>query len=437
MSGMSKVTPAGQRLTAAEARRIAIAAQQLGAPVRPAAPPVNRGHLARLLNAIGLLQVDSVNVLARAHLLPIFSRLGPYPVSVLHDAAWPERPHRRMLLESWAHVASLIPVDTEPLLRYRQRHFAKEHWPRVDAANADHPWLLDKIRSVVAEQGPVSAGQIEKILEAPGRGRPGWWDWSATKSICEYLFLSGELAVAHRKGFERHYDLVERVVPAAVLAVPTPDEAEAHRQLLARAARHHGVGTAGDLADYYRIPTLAARRALADLVDAGVVEPVRVDGWAEPAYLHAEARIPRRVTGTALLCPFDPLIWERSRTERLFGVRYRIEIYVPAPKRVYGYYVFPLLLGDAIVGRFDLKADRAASRLLVQASWLEPGADREQVAAAAAAELARMAGWLGLRDLVVVDRGDLAATLQRLVGSTLSAPATPPTAVPVPPPARG
>ncbi len=413
---MHRVTTSpGIVLTAAQARRTAIAAQQLAGPPRAdAASVVNRGHLRRLVDGIGLLQIDSVNVLARAHYLPIFSRFGPYPVDVLDGAAWPQRPAHRTLLESWAHVASLIPVETEPLLRWRQEQFAAR-WTADGGSFAEHAEFVDEVLRVITEQGPVSAGDVEKALEAPGKGRPGWWEWSLTKRICEYLFISGRTAVAHRRSFERRYDLRERVVPPEILALPTPDESDAKRRLIEMAARHHGIGTAADLADYYRIKTAEARTALAELVEEGTVLRVEVQGWSEPGYLHADVKLPRKVSGRALLCPFDPLIWERARTERLFDVRYRIEIYVPEPKRVYGYYVFPLLLGDRIVGRFDLKADRAAGTLLVQASWLEPGEQAGPVAEAAALELARMARWLGLDAVQVRPKGDLARSLAAAV----------------------
>jgi len=399
-------------LTAGQARRIAIAAQQLAAPLPPTdVRTINRGHLNRLLQSIGLLQIDSVNVLARAHLLPIFSRLGPYPYALLEGAAWPRRSSDRLLVEAWAHVASLVPIGIQPMLRWRQQRFAAEAWPRVDAVRRDHPGFLDTVLAVIAEQGPMSAGEIEKALEAPGRGISGWWEWSITKTSCEYLFAVGAIGVANRRGFERRYDLMDRVLPAAVLDAPTPSEADAKRVLMGLAASHHGIGTASDLADYYRIGLTSARLALGDLVDDGEVIPVQVQGWREVGYLHRDARIPRKVTGAALLCPFDPLIWERARTERLFGFHYRIEIYTPLAKRQFGYYVFPLLVGEQLVGRFDLKADRLGSRLLVQASWLEEGADPVLAADAAAVELTRMARWLDLEDIVVMPRGDLWKTL--------------------------
>jgi uncharacterized protein YcaQ len=403
------VPRAATEISAAAARRIAIAAQRLADPPRPDGSPADRGHLRRLLEAIGLLQIDSVNVLARAHYLPVFARLGPYPTAVLDGAAWPARPADRLLLETWAHVASLVPVQAEPLLRWRR-------FRDTDGWMARHRPFADQVLAVVRERGALSAGEIEKALEAPGKNRSGWWEWSHTKMACEQLFIAGLLGVATRKAFERRYDLAERVVPPQILRIATPDEADAKRELTALAARHHGIGTARDLADYYRIKVGEAKRALSELAEDGTVEQVRVRGWTEPAYLHRDARVPRQARGRALLCPFDPLIWERARTERLFGIRYRIEIYTPAPRRVYGYYVFPLLVGDRIVGRFDLKADRAGRRLLVQSAWRELGAPvgqgADEVVPAAAQQLRRMASWLGLDDVGVADRGDLAAAVR-------------------------
>ncbi len=408
-------------LTAAQARRTAIAAQQLHRPRAdvPRRTPIdqgaldttaiNRGHLRRLVEKIGVLQIDSVNVLARAHYLPIFARLGGYPTTLLDGAAWPARAKDRMLLESWAHVASLIPVAAEPLLRWRQQRMA-QRW-RPEKLLAEHPDLLDRVLDVIAEHGPISAGGVEKILQTPGRGKPGWWEWSATKRVCEYLFISGTTAVAGRRAFERQYDMADRVLPAAVRAIPTPDVRDAKRELTAMAARHHGIGSVGDIADYYRLGHADTRQALVELAEAGSVQRVTVRGWNESGWLYTDAVMPRSVTGRALLCPFDPLIWHRGRTERIFDVHYRIGIYTPQSQRTHGYYVCPLLVGDALVGRFDLKADRARGRLLVQASWLEPGSAAHPAAEAAAAELAGMARWLDLDEVEVIPRGDLAAAL--------------------------
>jgi hypothetical protein len=399
------------QLTAAQARRTAIAAQGLSAALPLQPPAYHRGHLRRAVDRIGLLQIDSVNVVARAHYLPLFARLGDYPVDLLTTAAWPRRAGDRTLLETWAHVASLVPIEIQPLLRWRQAKFRDGPWSSAAKLRADHPGFLERVLGVVADAGPVSAGEIEKVLAAPGKGRPGWWEWSTTKTACEYLFAIGAIGTSYRRGFERVYDLMERILPAPVAQAPTPAEPDAKRALMALSARSHGIGTAGDLADYYRIRNDEAKRALAELTEEGIVIPVTVQGWKETAYLHRDAKLPRKVGGRALLCPFDPLIWERARTERMFDFHYRIEIYTPLERRVYGYYVFPLLVDDQLVGRFDLKADRATGRLLVQASWCEPGRVPGAVAESAIVELDRMARWLGLAEVAIMPRGNLHAEL--------------------------
>ncbi|MTD13732.1 winged helix-turn-helix domain-containing protein [Nakamurella sp. YIM 132087] len=389
-------------MSAAAARRIAVAAQQLDGAKAPAR--IDRGTVRRTVERLGLLQIDSVNVLSRAHRLPLLARLGPYPVEFLEESVWTTRPQRRTLIETWAHEASMVPVDLHPMLRWERRH-----WSSKNAAGmrAKHPGLLENVLAVVTERGPSTAGQIEEVLTTGVKGKPGWWEWSQAKQACEALFSAGLLGTAYRRGFERHYDLLERVLPPSLLEVSVPDPAQAHRVLVERAARAHGIGTVKDLADYYRMSVAATTAAVTSLAADGILEPVQVPGWRSVAWVHAEARRPRTVQGSALLCPFDPLVWERQRTERLFGMRYRIEIYTPAPQREYGYYVFPLLAGDELVGRFDLKADRATGRLLVQASWLEPGADPATAATTAARELRRMADWLELPEIEVVERGNL------------------------------
>ena len=409
---MSRVpsTPASRPLSAAQARRIAVAAQGLAAP--PAPGPVSTAALMRTARRLGVLQIDSVNVLARAHLLPLFARLGPYPVELLSRAAWPDRSRDRLLVETWAHEASLVPVELHPLLRWPRRHWSTTGAQRVAAA---HPGLLDDITAIIAEAGPCSAGSIEKRLATAAKGRPGWWEWSEAKRGCEALFAAGVLGTATRRGFERQYDLIERVLPPRILAQPVPEPLEAKRQLVDIAARAHGVATVGDLADYFRMPVRDAAAAVAQLVETGVLRQVGVTGWSEPGYLHRDARRPRTVTGAALLGPFDPLIWTRPRAERLFGFRYRIEIYTPAARRVHGYYVLPLLLGSDMVARFDLKADRATGRLLVQACWSEPGHDPGRAAQSAAGQLFSMAQWLGLERVVVAPRGDLAGLVTAAV----------------------
>ena len=432
-------------MSADAARRTALAAQGFTDP-RPTGP-VDRRHLARVLGATQLLQLDSVNVAVRAHYAPLFSRLGPYPTALLDEAAWPVRPHAprrpRMLVEAWAHEASLVPVADWPLVGRGILGRTRG----TPALAERHRHLVADLLDAVAELGPVGAGALEAAL-APGGARgpadggasdptsgegagagasrpslrrrpPGstWWERSDVKRLCEHLFATGGLAVGGRRHFERLYDLPQRVLSPDVLATPTPDHDEAARALLRRAARAHGVATEPDLRDHYRMPPAASRAALAELVDAGELEPVAVPGWP-PAYRRVGAPTPRRVVGRALLCPFDPLVWRRERAERLFGFRYRIEIYVPEALRVYGYYVFPFLLDGHLVARVDLKADRApggGGALLVRAAHAEPSVHAAgrvgEVAAELAGELASMASWLGLERVVVAQRGDLAAPL--------------------------
>jgi uncharacterized protein YcaQ len=398
------------RLTAAQARRIAVAAQGFSEP-RPAGA-VTRAHLRRLISRIQVLQLDSVSVAVRAHYAPVFSRLGPYDRAVLDRAAWEHSARSpRLLVEYWAHEAALMAVDDWPLLRWRMRQYRHGRWgTHIVKAN---PQLADKIVAAVAELGPSTAGQIEAHLAAGPRGPRGdWWgSRSDTKWVAEALFAAGTLTTATRVGFARHYDLSERVLPADVLARKV-DEDDAVRQLTLRAAIALGVGTEADIRDYFRLAASQAKPAIAKLVADGELEPVDVEGWSAPAYLVTGQTIPRHNRGTALLCPFDPLIFFRPRVERLFGFHYRIEIYTPASKRQYGYYVWPFLLDGELVGRVDLKADRAADALHVVGAFVEPDRSPARVAAALTAELATMASWLGLGGVTVGDRGDLAGELR-------------------------
>jgi len=409
MRGVSMTT-----IGPAAARRTALAAQGF-AGGRPSTPPTRR-HLARMVQRTRLLQLDSVNVAVRAHYAPVFSRLGDYDPSLLDDAAWAHTARRpRLLVEYWGHMASLIPVQDWPLFRWRMRGVEARPWRLLREAMQRHPSVVDDLLDVVKAFGPIGAGGIERELGARGDGRrSGWWQWSDVKMVCEWLFDTGALSTGTRRGFERLYDLPERVLPPEILAAPEPDEADAVRQLVDQSAQALGIATEPDLRDYYRLKPPRSRRAVAELVELGRLEPVTVPGWRHPAYRHVEARTPRSVQGRALLCPFDPLIWERDRTERLFGFRYRIEIYVPQAKRTYGYYVFPFLLDGELVARVDLKADRKAGVLLVPGAFAEPSAHTPRVLAELAGELRVMAGWLGLDGVLVGERGDLAAPLARL-----------------------
>ncbi|QRP48718.1 winged helix-turn-helix domain-containing protein [Amycolatopsis sp. FDAARGOS 1241] len=403
-----------QTISLTVARRTALAAQGF-ADARPATAP-NRRHLAKVLSRVQLLQLDSVNVAVRAHYMPVFSRLGSYDRALVDDAAWAHTARKpRLLVESWAHEASLLPVEDWPLLRSGAKRDG--WWRNYTRVVETVPGLIDDVLAIVKEHGPIGAGAIEKALEAEvaGRGPGAWWERSVVKKACEYLFGLGRLSTGTRRSFERLYDLTERVVPPEILARHVSAE-DGARGLIDRSARALGIATETDLRDYYRLGPDVAHQAVADLVEEGVLEPVRVQDWRGVAYRHAAARTPRAITGRALLSPFDPLIWERARTERLFGFRYRIEIYVPEPKRVYGYYVFPFLLDGALAGRVDLKSDRAAGVLRVQGAFAEEGADAPRVAAELSGELAHMAEWLGLSGVAVGPRGDLARELARAVG---------------------
>jgi hypothetical protein len=404
------------RLTSAHARRIAVAAQGFNDP-RPRGA-VTRAHLRRLISRIQVLQLDSVSVAVRAHYAPVFSRLGPYDRDVLDQAAWAHSARSpRLLVEYWAHEAALMAVDDWPLMRWRMRQYRHGRWgTHIVKAN---PQLADKIVAAVAEIGPSTAGQIEEHLSTAPRGpRGNWWgSRSDTKWVAEALFASGALTTATRVGFARHYDLAERVLPAEVLAREVSED-DAVRELTLRAATALGVATEADIRDYFRLAAGQAKPAIAKLVADGELERVDVEGWSNPAYLVAGQTIPRRDRGTALLCPFDPLIFFRPRVERLFGFHYRIEIYTPADKRQYGYYVWPFLLDGELVGRVDLKADRSADALQVVGAFVEDGRPASRVAEALAGELQAMAGWLGLAGVTVGERGNLAGVLRARLRST-------------------
>jgi len=400
-------------LTAGQARRVAVAAQGF-ADARPRGA-VTRAHVKRLISRIEVLQLDSVSVAVRAHYAPVFSRLGAYNRDILDRAAWSHSARApRLLVEYWAHEAALMSVDDWPLLRWRMREYKHGRWD-TDVVKKN-PQLADDIVAAVAELGPATAGQIEAHLATePRRTKGPWWGRSDTKWVAEALFSSGVLTTATRVGFARHYDLTERVVPPEVLARHIPDD-EAIRQLTLRAATALGVGTEADIRDYFRLSPKQIKPAVADLVASGELERVEVDGWTAPAYLKAGQIVPRLDRGTALLCPFDPLIFFRPRVQRLFDFFYRIEIYTPAPKRQYGYYVWPFLLDGRLVGRVDLKADRASDALQVVGAFVKPGEQPGQVAAALATELEAMASWLDLAKMSVGERGDLAAALAHVLG---------------------
>ena len=398
------------KLTADAARRVAVTAQGFAEP-KPAGA-VTRAHLRRLVSRIQVLQLDSVSVSVRAHYAPIFSRLGPYDRDVLDRAAWQHSARSpRLLVEYWAHEAALMSVDDWPLLRWRMREYEHGRW--VTEIVKKNARLAEDVVAAVAELGPSTAGQIEAYLEVERPGRKGpWWDRSDTKWVAEALWSSGVLTTSTRVGFARHYDLTERVLPPEVFAREV-DDVEAVRELVLRAAGALGVATEPDLRDYFRLNPKQSKPAVAALVASGELEEVEVDGWTAPAYLPAGQTVPRRDRGTALLCPFDPLIFFRPRVERMFGFHYRIEIYVPQPKRQFGYYVWPFLLDGRLVGRVDLKAERASGALNVVGAFTEPGQDAGYVAGALAGELRSMASWLDLDDVTVGERGDLVGRLRK------------------------
>ena len=386
------------------ARRVALAAQGFGRP-RPA--QVGTRQLVGTVARLGLLQIDSVNVFERSHHLPVLARLGPSDRSRL-DALVLAPPGR--FVEYWAHEAAIVPVDTWPLLRWRMDAY-REAWSRGDSWLSANPgtasWLLAELR----EKGPLPASLVEH--DATVRTGP-WWGWGDVKRGLEALFRTGDLVSAGRRRFERVYALPEQVLPAEVIARQVSRQ-EAHLALVEHAARAHGVGTADDLADYFRLRAADVAPALRTLTEAGVLRQVAVEGWSRPAWLHAEARLPRAIDADALLSPFDPVVRHRPRAERLFGFRYRIEIYTPRERRVHGYYVLPVLQGDRLVARVDLKSDRQAGVLRVQAAWRERDlpVDVERLVRL----LDEAAAWQGLGAIEVVDRGDLAAELRAAVGA--------------------
>ncbi|MBZ9885909.1 winged helix-turn-helix domain-containing protein [Mesorhizobium sp. CA10] len=390
------------KISLAMARRVALGAQGFNDP-RPAGVP-DRRHLARVLSRTGLLQIDSVSAVVRAHYMPLYSRLGPYPLTLLDNAAVTRK---RAVFEYWAHEASFLPVETYPLMRWRMQRAEQgdEMYLGLAKWGRERKEMIDEIYREVADRGPIAASDIEGH-----KGNGGWWGWSEAKHAFEWLFWAGRITTAYRRGFERYYDLPERVLPQAVLDLPIPSVEDAHRELLRISARAHGIATYGDLRDYFRLAPGDTKDRIEELVDAGELLPVKVEGWDKTAYLHKDARFPRRIEARALLAPFDPVVFERTRTEKLFDFRYRIEIYTPAEKRQYGYYVLPFLLGDRIVARVDLKADRPASILRVHAAYAEAGAPPE-TAAQLFDELKQMQGWLGLEAIEVTPAGDLGPAL--------------------------
>lgn len=409
-----------ETLSGAQARRVALAAQGFAA-ARPAR--VGAGRVDAALRQMAVLQLDSVNVFARSHYLPVFSRLGAYDVGTLERMLFARRPRH---VEVWAHEASVLPAEDWGLLDFRRRASRDRFAGDPDGWYAQHSEVLGRVRAELAARGPLRHAQFEHH----DRGERGpWWDWGAVKTALEHLFRVGEVAIAGRHGFERRYALAEQVIPAPALRTPVPRD-DAVRELIRRAARACGVATAADLADYWRIrdrPAVLA--AIGELVDAGELLPVQVDGWTTAgrpakAWLHAQAALPHRVGATAILTPFDPLVWFRDRAQRLFGFEYRIEIYTPAARRRFGYYSLPVLVGDELVGRVDLKADRPRSRLLVQSAWWEHGSPGH-AAELLGAELRAAAAWQGLETISVSRWGTATDDLARVLRGSLRHDAVP------------
>ncbi|CAH0229078.1 winged helix-turn-helix domain-containing protein [Pseudomonas brassicacearum] len=383
--------PATLSFTLKQARRLALAAQGFDGRSPPAS--VQPSRLNRLIERLGVLQIDSVNALVRSHYLPLFSRLGHYNRDLLDQAAWSQG-KRRTLFEYWGHEASLLPMSMYPLMRWRMNRASGGEgiYQQLARFGQERQDVIRRVLASVQEQGALGAGSLSTRKEKAGP----WWDWSAEKHALEWLFAAGEVTVAGRRGFERLYDLPERVLPASILQQPLPDEAQAQRALLLHAADALGIATEKDLRDYFRLDPADSRGRLAELEEAGELLRCQVQGWKQPAWCRPAAKVPRKVAASALLSPFDSLVWERGRTERLFDFRYRLEIYTPAHKRVYGYYVLPFLHHERIAARVDLRAERALGQLAVHAVHEDASGLDEEGMQALALNLRRMAHWLGL-----------------------------------------
>ncbi len=392
-------------LSSGEARRIALAAQGFVGQERDG--KANWSAMQRELKRLHLLQIDSVNVLCRSHYLPLFSRLGNYDRDKLDKHSLSLK--QRHLFECWAHEASLVRMELHPLMRWRMQRARKGDgtYREMSRFGREEKAYLKSVMKFIETNGPTA----QSDLPVKHKGAGGWWGWSRNKLALETLFDQGLLTTSHREGFERFYEIAERVIPAEVLALPTPNEHDAMVQLIDLSGQSLGIATEFDLRDYFRLPVADARHAVKSAVEEGILVPVSVPGWKHQAYLHRTAKLPRKAGAVALVSPFDPIAWDRPRTERIFNFHYRIELYTPAPKRKFGYYVLPFLHGDHFVGRVDLKADRQSGTLLVNASHIEDGKHPEECAADLAVELKRMADWLGLPGLQIVPKGSMAAHL--------------------------
>lgn len=390
-----------RRISIDAARRIALGAQGFGDPQPTGRVDVR--HFRRVMNRVGLVQLDSVNVCVRTHYMPFYARLGPYDQSSLD--AWLNTSGEHF--EYWAHEAAVLPIDQYPLWRWKMAEM--KPWRRAQAMVDAHPSVLDDVMRQVVGHGPLTV----RDLDAPAARTESWWGYGPGKVALEVLFANGDLTALRTGNFVRLYDIPHRAIPEHVLMAPDVPEDEAYRELLVAATRHHGIGTVHDIADYFRLNIPRVRPIIASLVEEGRIVEVAVEGWRGPTYMDPEAPRPRSISTTTLLSPFDPVVWYRERAERLFDFRYRIEIYVPEPDRVHGYYVLPLMVDGALVGRVDLKADRQNGVLVVRSAFREEGTDPDRVAVALASELERFAGWLGLDGIDVGSRGNLIDALRR------------------------
>jgi uncharacterized protein len=393
-------------ITLLEARRIALAAQGFGQVKSEDASGWAAQN--KELKRLHLLQIDSVNVLTRSHYLPLFSRLGNYDRATLDKRTLAHK--NRSHFECWAHEASLVRMELHPLIRWRMNRAHKGdgiYRSMRDFARDEKAYLKNLLKFVT-----LHGSTAQSDLPDKSRGEGGWWGWSKGKLALETLFAQGLLTTAKRESFERFYDLPERVIPSEILNLPTPSERDSILQLMDLSGQALGVGSAFDLRDYFRLPVADARRATEDAVEAGILKPISVEGWKPQAFLHRNAKIPRTIHATALVTPFDPICWDRDRTERLFNFHYRIELYTPQPKRKFGYYVLPFLMGDRFAARVCLKADREAGTLLVNTSNHEIHADPRETSQALSREIKSMANWLNLPNIAVAPKGDLAKYLR-------------------------
>lgn len=398
---VSRVT---DQLSLVESRRVALAAQGFASP-RPTAAVTQR-HIAGVLGNVGVIQIDSVNVLVRSQELPLFARLGSHKRTAIAEAT-----KRGKIFEYWAHEAAHVPVELHPLFRWKMeaaRRGDSTHWGLSRFYIANKSFVESIYRRVVSD-GPISSRELS-VRKVP---KGTWWDWDEAKIALEYLFWTGRvMSRARGSDFSRLYDIPERVLPESILAAATPSEHDARKALVARSGASMGIATASDLADYFRQKLTVIRPLIKELVEEGDLREVRVEGWKEAAFLHSSARLPKSIETRALLSPFDSLVWCRPRNERLFNFHYRIEIYTPQPKRIYGYYVLPFMLNGEVVGRVDLKADRVNGALLVHGAYAEADIAPASIANSLADELRLMAAWLDLTDVIVARRGNLSAALR-------------------------